>query len=198
MHRSAFKGRARRHLPVAKSQAPAFERRVWFRYVARCAALMAVLYLGYYYAYPEGSAPARVLAAAVWAQAQASAWLIHRFDPSVATSDVVGGTEIRGAHYAVAVVKDCASFDAQALLVASVLAFPVSWRKRVLGVGLGVSFMALANTLRIASLYFIGAYMPTHFDMIHEEIMPLVLVLVATSFFALWVQSLRASKTVAA
>src|SRR5262245_5788483 len=140
-------------------------------YVAKVAALMVALYSVYYYTYPAGSLPDRMLQAFLLAQTKVCALLIGPFDPSVR----VAGTTLIG-RFPIEIVKDCSSLDVQALVTAAVLAFPAAWRKKLFGLAFGLSAVLAANSLRIAALYFVGAYLPRRFDPIHEELMPLLLV----------------------
>jgi exosortase family protein XrtM len=151
------------------------------RYVAKVAAIMAVLYGAYYYTYPDDSLPARAIHALLVWQAKLCGFLIWPFDHSVHVAE----TTIDG-RFAIQVVKDCSSLDVQALVTAAVLAFPAAWRQKLAGVLFGLSAVMAANLVRIAGLYFIGAYLPKRFDSIHEELMPLMLVFVACAAFAGW------------
>jgi exosortase family protein XrtM len=151
------------------------------KFLLRAGVLMALLYALYYFPYPDGSLPDCVLDAILAAQGQAAAWLIGRFETGVSAHDAL----IQG-RFPMRVVKACSSLDAQALYCATVLSFPGRLRTKLVGLGLGISALSLINIARIAGLYFVGVHTPDSFEMVHEEIFPLVLVLCACGAFAGW------------
>jgi exosortase family protein XrtM len=159
--------------------APSSTRGLYF--VARATALMAVLYGVYYYPYAVGSAPYHVIHAFLQMQASGSAWLIKLFDSGVG----VRGTLISGV-FPLEVVRSCSSLDAQALYAATVLAFPSRGSTKLLGLVLGFIALTALNMVRIASLYFVGAHAPGAFDAVHEELFPIVLIVIACACFAGW------------
>lgn len=161
---------------------------VWL--VLRTFGLMAVLYGAYYYPYPFGSWPDRLINVYLRVQTLLSGALIKVFDDTVR----VEGTEIRG-EYALQIVKDCSSLDAQALLLAAMLAFPAHWSRKLIGLSLGALVIVAANLVRIASLYFVGARAPRSFDAVHEELMPLLLVVIACVCFGLWTAWVQRTRT---
>jgi exosortase/archaeosortase family protein len=143
--------------------------------------MMSVLYGVYYFPHARGSAPERMIHGYLLAQTTCLGWLVHLFDPSAQ----VTGTRIAGA-FALDIVKDCSSLDAQALLVAAIVAFPASWRARAAGAALGIVLLNAANQLRMLALYVAGMRAPAAFDTLHEEVMPLLLVAVACVCFGVW------------
>ena len=177
-----MKPKRRRRTPApAVSVEPQRQRGLALRVLLGMALLMPLLYGAYYYPYAGGSGPERAIAAYLTLQAWLAGHLIHVFDPSARTLE----TRIEGV-YAIQIVKDCSSLDAQALLMAAVLAMPGRWLTKLIGVVSGVVLVSGANLLRIVSLYFIGAFAPARFDIIHEEVWPLLLVMVACACFWGW------------
>lgn len=156
------------------------------RFVLSAAALMGALYLLYYFPYPAGSWPARALSGFLALQARAAAALIVCFEPGAYAE----GAQILG-RFPLVIVKACSSLDAQALFAGCVLAFPAPLRAKGLALAAGCALISALNVLRIALLYFVGADAPDAFDSVHEEVMPLLLVVVASAAFAGWAYWLR-------
>jgi exosortase/archaeosortase family protein len=77
----------------------------------------------------------------------------------------------------------CDGVQVMAILVIAVLAFPVSWRTKLVGVGSGIGVLLVLNTLRIVTLYCAGATMPKYFQLLHVHVWPTVLIVLA---FAMW------------
>ena len=152
------------------------------RSALRTLLLMLPFYGAYAYPYAPGTAPARVFAVYVSLQAKAVAAVVALFDPTAR----LHGSTVSGS-FGLEVIRDCSSLDVQALLAAALLASALRWRAKLLGLGVGLFFLNLANVARIAALYAIGANLPIAFDTAHEELMPLALVVLACGFFAFWV-----------
>lgn len=86
----------------------------------------------------------------------------------------------------------CSASDVIALCLGFILAFPVSWSKRLLGAVAGLGFIAAINTVRIATLSH-AVRDPRWFDLLHVYLWPGVLLVVVSLFVFLWMSySLRA------
>lgn len=143
---------------------------------------MLLLCGAFFYPYAEGSWPSRAIDVYLRGVAQASAFVIGLFAQGVG----VEGRLITGA-FPLEIVKACSLLDAQAFYVGAAMAFPGCWQRKVVGIALGVLLLASLNVLRIAALYFIGLHAPAHFDSLHEEWLPALLVAAACLTFAAFV-----------
>ncbi|MBN2310717.1 MAG: archaeosortase/exosortase family protein [Candidatus Hydrogenedentes bacterium] len=63
-----------------------------------------------------------------------------------------------GLSFRFSVVPDCGALPAMSIFFAAVVAFPVRWRKRLVGIVLGLPLLYAVNVLRLACLAFLGAY----------------------------------------
>jgi exosortase family protein XrtM len=160
------------------------------RFVAIAVGLAALFYGVIYFPYRTDNVVVRLLSAYLNGLAAVAAGLISLFDPSA----VARGTTIEG-RFPLQIVLDCSAADAQALLLAAMLAFPAGWRQKVIGAVAGVVGLNLVNLARIVSLYFIGIRWPGAFHLLHEEVIQILLVLVAAGGFALWARWARAART---
>ncbi|HEX7669596.1 MAG TPA: exosortase H [Polyangiaceae bacterium] len=151
---------------------------LWF------AATAGVLFAVYTFPYRENGISESGFTAYLSWYARLTGHVLALFDPSV----TVHGQDIVG-RYNLRIVKSCDAMEANILFVAAVLAFPESWKKRVIGVALGVPLLVAINVLRICSLYYIGIHVPKAFEFFHLELWPLVLIgsgLAAFLFWASW------------
>jgi len=80
--------------------------------------------------------------------------------------------------------------DANLLFVAAVLAFPAArgaparvWRRKLTAALVGVAAITALNLARICSLYAIGIFFPSAFDLWHVELWPLLLIVAAAALF---------------
>jgi exosortase/archaeosortase family protein len=115
------------------------------------------------------------------AYARVAGWVLRLTHANVQ----VAGTEVVG-NISLTVAKNCDAMDVNILFVAAIVAFPVGWRRRAIGIGLGVAGLAIANIVRIVSLYYIGVRWPSRFEVVHAELWPFAMVALAVSAFLLW------------
>lgn len=109
------------------------------------------------------------------------------------------GTGISSPTFAVDVKNGCNGIEAMLILLAAILAFPMSWRARVQGIALGTVLIQILNMIRITTLYLLGKYHPQLFDIFHNAVWQVVIVFSAVVFFFGWVRRVgSASKLEAA
>jgi exosortase/archaeosortase family protein len=94
----------------------------------------------------------------------------------------VTGTRIDG-RFSLQIVRNCDAIEVNILFACAVLAFPAPLGRRVVALLGGLSWLVLANVLRICALYFLGVHFPTWFRVAHEEVLPLVLITGAALLF---------------
>jgi exosortase/archaeosortase family protein len=154
--------------------------RAW-RFTAVAVPTMMLLYAVLYAEHTPTSFAGGALGGYLDSLARLSAFFIGLFDRSV----TVRGNQL-GGRFALTIVLDCGALDLQAVLAAAVLAFPVPWRRRAIGLALGTGTLAALNVLRIVALYFVGVLAPGWFHAMHEEVFALVMVIGAGMVFAAW------------
>jgi exosortase family protein XrtM len=84
------------------------------------------------------------------------------------------------------IVRGCDGVGVLFLVVSAIVAFPSTWRRTLIGLLLGVGIIYLLNLLRISILYFVIAYRPDWFQLIHVYLAPTLMVLVGCCYFAWW------------
>jgi exosortase/archaeosortase family protein len=134
-----------------------------------------------HFPYPRGSFPVELTYQYLKAYAHAAGALIHVFDPVV----TVAGLEIRG-RFQLMIVRSCDAWEAMALVIAAMVAYPARPVRRAVGLAVGVAAVSLVNVIRITSLYFIGASKPELFEVMHASVWPPVLVVVSVAIFVVW------------
>jgi len=90
--------------------------------------------------------------------------------------------------FAVRIVSECFGLFEMAIFGAAVLAFDASWRKRGLGLALGLPAIYGLNLLRIAMLLVVGRHIPGLFEFAHIYFWQATLILVITLLWLLWVR----------
>jgi exosortase/archaeosortase family protein len=97
----------------------------------------------------------------------------------------VTGVQIDG-RTSLTIAKNCDAMDINILFTAAVLATPTTWRKRGLGLALGLTVLVAVNVLRIVSLYFVRLHWEHSFEFIHAEVWPLAFVTITVLAFLAW------------
>jgi exosortase H (IPTLxxWG-CTERM-specific) len=98
------------------------------------------------------------------------------------------GVEIRGLGYAVAVRRGCDPLEPIVLFAAGMMAFPATWRQRLIGLAIGGSFLFLLNLLRIASLFLLGANKSALLDSFHLCWWPAFFIVCSLVLWVLWLR----------
>jgi exosortase family protein XrtM len=84
------------------------------------------------------------------------------------------------------IVRGCDGAGVLFLVVSAIIAFPSTGRRKLIGLLLGIGLIYLLNLLRISILYFVIAYQPDWFQLVHVYLAPTLMVLVGCCYFAWW------------
>jgi exosortase/archaeosortase family protein len=90
------------------------------------------------------------------------------------------------------IVSACTGTEIYFLLTAALCVFPMTWRARIAGIGLGLAFVFVLNQARILALFYAHRSNLMLFDYLHGIFLPIGLV-VSTSLFFLWWTASHAS-----
>ena len=131
--------------------------------------------------------------------ADISGFLILLFDPSVITEGVIIRSMETG--FAVAIAPGCDGIEAVIILVAAVLAFPSSWKMKLLGIGIGFIAIQSLNLVRIISLFYLGEWETLRcegvtpcetvwFDWFHLYLWQALIILDALAVWLIWLRYL--------
>jgi len=99
---------------------------------------------------------------------------------------IVKGTMIAAPCFSVDIQNGCNGLETTFFLVAAVLAFPASWRQRVMATVIGTILIQMVNLIRVASLYLVGCHRPQWFASFHLAIWQTIVFATAVLFFAGW------------
>jgi len=115
-----------------------------------------------------------------------SVWLINQLAPdeNVVAAD---GRLVNGRGGDVNIKKGCEGFEVAILLVSVLAVYPMAWRRRLLGILLGVLLIYGLNIIRIVSLYYLWSYHPRVFELFHLTVWQAIIILLAWLFFIVWI-----------
>ncbi|HOJ69244.1 MAG TPA: archaeosortase/exosortase family protein [Candidatus Hydrogenedentes bacterium] len=99
-------------------------------------------------------------------------------------------SEDRSRAFPFIVVSECGAIEIMAIFIAAVLAFPATWRSRLIGLVAGVPLMYLVNIFRLFCLAIIGALDPTRkwFTFAHEYVWQAVFIIFVVAVWMAWVE----------
>jgi exosortase H (IPTLxxWG-CTERM-specific) len=124
--------------------------------------------------------------------AAVSAALVKLFDPSVVADGKVLQSAQNG--FAVSIEAGCNGVEATIVLVAAILAFPASWKRKLVGLAIGVVAVQALNIVRVISLFYLGQWNFDAFDFAHRYVWQALIMLDVLIVWLLWVRALpRAS-----
>lgn len=108
------------------------------------------------------------------------------------------GTILRSSSFAVNIRNGCNGVEAMVILLAAVVAFPASWRARLLGLGIGILGIQLVNLVRVIALFLTGAYLPRFFDSSHTVVWQTVVIASAIALWLFWARRFATPRPAAA
>jgi len=85
----------------------------------------------------------------------------------------------------------CNGLEAVMIYSVAVLAFPASWRKKLLGIAAGFVVIQVVNILRIAGLGYSGMHFPGMFEYIHIYVAQGMMIAVSLGVFFLYLNYAR-------
>jgi exosortase family protein XrtM len=96
------------------------------------------------------------------------------------------GPRLRAPGGGLNVLNGCEGTDVAFLLVAAMAVAPLPWRRRVLGLALGLPLVFALNQLRVLALFYAFRSDRSWFELLHGAVAPLLLVLAVGLFFIVW------------
>lgn len=130
----------------------------------------------------------RVIEPFTTALAFISAWIVGIFDKGAESSGIV--LYHIPNNFAVSIEAGCNGVEAMIILAAAILAFPASWKHKLIGLGLGFVAIQSLNLVRIISLFYIGQWSYAVFEWTHLYLWQALIMLDALIFWLVWIRML--------
>ncbi|MDO8749874.1 MAG: archaeosortase/exosortase family protein [Dehalococcoidia bacterium] len=109
---------------------------------------------------------------------------------ALGASVVNTGTVVGSSSFAYDVVAECTAIGPIILFTGAVLAYPATWRSRVVGISMGVVLLTALNLVRLVSLFYIGAYFPNYLPMAHYLVWQAAIIIFAILLWLWWADRL--------
>jgi exosortase/archaeosortase family protein len=104
---------------------------------------------------------------------------------------VLAGTQIGIGTRTLSIDLPCSAIFIAALFISLVLAYPVSWKARLLGLAIGLPAILLANVLRLVAVEVVQATAPAAFPFVHDYLFEVGMVFVTLAAWAYWLSLAR-------
>jgi exosortase family protein XrtM len=99
---------------------------------------------------------------------------------------------------ALSIVRGCDGAGVAFLLMAAVLAYPASSKRKLLGILGALGLTYVLNQMRVVGLYFVAAYRHEWFNLLHNFLIPTFIIVVCCVFFAWWAARSAGARTASA
>ena len=138
----------------------------------------------------ELTSPVQSAIVAPWTEAlvRISANFITFFDPNVAVFGNILQSTTNG--FALSVRAGCNGVEAALILIAAMLAFPTTWKHRVIGIIAGLIAVQFLNIVRVISLFYLGQWSIAAFEWAHFYLWPALIMLDVLIVWMIWIRSL--------
>ncbi len=113
--------------------------------------------------------------------------LVTLFDSTAASAGKVLWNTVTG--FGVSIEPGCNGIEACIVLFAAVLAFPSSWRHKMIGLALGFVAVQGLNVVRVISLFYLGQWNTAVFNFAHEYLWQALIMLDVLVVWLLWVRA---------
>jgi len=117
-----------------------------------------------------------------------AAAIVKTFDPQVFAQGKVLQSTTTG--FAVSIEAGCNGVEATIVLVAAILAFPATWRRKLLGLTIGIVAVQGLNIARVISLFYLGQWDFRIFEWAHLYVWQALIMLDVMIVWLLWVRTL--------
>ena len=101
------------------------------------------------------------------------------------------GNSIATSRTSVEIVADCSPHMPFLIFAAVILAFPSTWRQRLLGLAFGALVIHLFNVVRIVTLLWVLTWRSSWFEFVHVYLWQTGTILIVFVTFALWIRRCR-------
>ena len=100
----------------------------------------------------------------------------------------VHGQTLSSPRFTVSIFNGCNGLEAILIFVSGVLAFPATWRRRLVGVLAGFVAIQAFNIVRIVALFYTGVFRPDWFSAAHVFVWQSLVIIFAVVLWLVWLR----------
>jgi exosortase H (IPTLxxWG-CTERM-specific) len=98
------------------------------------------------------------------------------------------GAVVQSPRFTLNIAMGCDGVEATCLFLAGVLAFPTTWRARLVGLAAGLPLIQLINVVRLVGLYYAGIFLPSIVEEVHVYVAQTIVILLSTAILFYWLE----------
>ncbi|GAB5466930.1 MAG: hypothetical protein Kapaf2KO_23660 [Candidatus Kapaibacteriales bacterium] len=117
-----------------------------------------------------------------------SAWIASGIIGLFSDNVYASGEFINGSGRSMALSYGCDGTDQFIVFIAALVAFPAEWKKKAVGLAIGIGLLYAINIIRIVGLFYIFGRSVESFDLFHETILPLVFIALSLVMWYMWIK----------
>lgn len=114
--------------------------------------------------------------------------LVSLFDSSAMAQGKVLWNATTG--FGVSIEPGCNGVEAFVVLCAAMVAFPASWKHKLIGLGAGFVAIQVLNVLRVISLFYLGQWNMDVFNFAHTYLWQALIMLDVLAVWLIWMRAL--------
>jgi len=115
-----------------------------------------------------------------WAEVSAS--VLNVFGENARVYD----SSISSNRFSVNIKKGCDAIQPTILFICAVLASPVAFKPKIPGLFLGLAFLMAMNLVRVLSLFYVGIYWNSAFEIMHHDVWQAVFIILSILAWGAW------------
>lgn len=100
----------------------------------------------------------------------------------------ISGRVVRLNNFSMEVVGECTGLYEMLIFLAAMIAYPASYKKKLIGAGLGLPLLYVINVIRMVFISIIGNWSPKSFDFMHMYFWQVAMILIIVSVWVLWIE----------
>lgn len=103
-------------------------------------------------------------------------------------SVIVSGRVVSLNNFSMEVVGECTGLYEMLIFLAAMLAYPASYKKKLIGAGLGIPLLYIINIIRMTFIGVLGNWSPKTFNFMHLYFWQVAMILIIVSVWVLWIE----------
>jgi archaeosortase B (VPXXXP-CTERM-specific) len=100
----------------------------------------------------------------------------------------ISGRVVSLSNFSMEVVGECTGLYEMLIFLAAMIAYPSSYKKKLIGAGLGLPLLYVINIIRMIFIALIGNWSPKSFDFMHMYFWQVAMILIIVSVWVLWIE----------